>query len=100
MLIRLSWFNKKLSTTIYSWDSGSSPNWAGVRDELRKNSIFTFPAGGWLGGWVGVEIEVNANSAPNWVWVGAGAELAIHVEKFGGKNRRKLSEVCINNDWN
>ena len=24
---------------------------------------------------MGVEIEVNANSAPNWVGVGAGAEL-------------------------
>ena len=34
---------------------------------------------GWVAGWVGVEIEVNANSAPNWVGVGAGAEL--------GKNR-------------
>ena len=31
--------------------------------------------GGWLDGWVGVEIEVNANSAPNLVGVGAGAEL-------------------------
>ena len=34
---------------------------------------------GWVGGrvagWVGDEIEVNANSAPNWVGVGAGAEL-------------------------
>ena len=28
-----------------------------------------------VGGWVGVEIEVNANSAPNLVGVGAGAEL-------------------------
>ena len=30
---------------------------------------------GWVAGWLGVEIEVNANSAPNWVGVGAGAEL-------------------------
>ena len=30
---------------------------------------------GWLSGWVGVEIEVDANSAPNLVVVGAGAEL-------------------------
>ena len=28
-----------------------------------------------FGGWVGVEIEVNANSVPNWVGVGAGNEL-------------------------
>ena len=28
-----------------------------------------------MAGWVGVEIEVNANSAPNLVGVGAGAEL-------------------------
>ena len=30
---------------------------------------------GWVAGRVGVEIEVNAYSAPNWVGVGAGAEL-------------------------
>ena len=41
---------------------------------LSLASIFTFS--GWVGGWVvGVEIEVNANSAPNCVGVGAGAEL-------------------------
>ena len=28
-----------------------------------------------MGGWVGVENEVNANSAPNWVGVEVGAEL-------------------------
>ena len=37
--------------------------------------ILLFLVGGWLGGLLGVEIEVNANSAPNWVGVGAGAEL-------------------------
>ena len=31
--------------------------------------------GGWLDGWVGVEFEVNANSAPNLVEVEAGTEL-------------------------
>ena len=37
--------------------------------------------GGWVSGRVGVEIEVNANSAPNRVGVGAGAELG---KKFVG----------------
>ena len=32
-----------------------------------------------VGGWVGVEIEVNANSAPNWVGVEALAELDKNV---------------------
>ena len=27
--------------------------------------LFLRVGGSWLGGWVGVEIEVNANSAPN-----------------------------------
>ena len=77
-LIRSRWsihVNKieliQLSVINYSWDSGSSLNWAGVGAGLYKYSIFTFP----VGGWVGVEIEINTNSAPNWVGVGAGAEL-------------------------
>ena len=69
-MIYSCWLDWVDSTTIYGWDTGSSPNWAGVRAELCKYFIFTFPAGGWLG----VEIEVNANTAPNWVGVGAGAE--------------------------
>ena len=69
MLMRLSYPLPSIVETVVQ----ASPNWAGVgvRAGLRKYSIFTFPVGEWLGGWVGVEIEVNVNSAPNWVGVGA-----------------------------
>ena len=36
-----------------------------------------------MAGCVCVEIEVNANSAPNWVGVGAGVELGKNIIKGG-----------------
>ena len=39
-----------------------------------------------MGGWLGVENEVNANSAPNWVGVEVGAELGKNKGTNGRTN--------------
>ena len=54
--------------------------WVRLGIGLSVFSFFCGGVGGWVAGWVGVDIEVNANSAPNWVGVEAGAEL--------GKNKQ------------
>ena len=44
-----------------------------------------------MGGRVGVEIEVNANSAPNWVGIGAGAELGNNSHR----SKREIQELTV-----
>ena len=48
-----------------------------------------------MAGWVGVEIEVNANSAPNWVGVGAGAELGKKKPKIFFEGEFLCSFSCV-----
>ena len=57
--------------------------------------VFTFSVGGWIVGWVvGVEIEINANSAPNWVGIGAGAELGKNeFEKNQNQDEEKVLQT-------
>ena len=44
---------------------------------------------------MGVEIEVNANSAPNWVGVGAGAELGKKKPKIFFEGEFLCSFSCV-----